>query len=237
MNAIRRLVLLSAVVVGGLARADARAAERPNVIVFLVDDMGYSDIGCFGGEVPTPNLDKLAADGLRMTQFYNTPRCSPTRSALLTGLYSHQAGFGWLDNKVEPKSRGFHGRLLPRCVTIAEVLGEAGYFTAMTGKWHLGQQNGTPPWERGFQRSMNSRYGEVYFPKESDRPGKAAPPDRPPLRRPSEPAPRPKLAKASVPRADPSQPERQPTNLWTHAPRPVTFGTDAQRVFNRDAHP
>ncbi len=112
--------------------------------------MGFSDIGCYGSEIPTPNLDKLAADGLRFTQFYNTPRCSPTRAALLTGLYSHQAGMGWLDNKVEPKSQGFHGRLLPRCVTIAEVLRGAGYFTAMTGKWHLGQQNGTPPWKRGF---------------------------------------------------------------------------------------
>src|ERR1043165_5783 len=107
MNTIRRLVLLSVLVGGGIARAGATSAERPNVIVFLVDDMGYSDIGCFGGEVPTPNLDKLAAEGLRFTQFYNTPRCSPSRASLLTGLYSHQAGFGWLDNKVEPKSRGF----------------------------------------------------------------------------------------------------------------------------------
>jgi arylsulfatase A-like enzyme len=120
----------------------AIAPARPNMIVILVDDMGFSDIGCYGSEIPTPNLDKLAGDGVRFTQFYNTPRCSPTRAALLTGLYSHQAGMGWLDNKVEPKSQGFHGRLLPRCVTIAEVLREAGYFTAMTGKWHLGQQNG-----------------------------------------------------------------------------------------------
>lgn len=151
--------------------AEPAAAPRPNLIVILVDDMGFSDIGCYGSEIPTPNLDRLAADGLRFTQFYATPRCSPTRAALLTGLYPHQAGMGWLDNKVEPNSRGFHGRLLPRCVTIAEVLREAGYFTALTGKWHLGQQNGTPPWQRGFTRSLNSRYGEIYFPKEADRPG------------------------------------------------------------------
>jgi arylsulfatase len=144
---------------------------RPNIVVILADDLGFSDIGCYGSEVPTPNLDRLAADGVRFTQFYNTPRCSPTRAALLTGLYSQEAGMGWLDNKVEPKSRGFHGKLLPRCVTIAEVLRDAGYFTAMTGKWHLGQQNGTPPWTRGFMRSLNSRFGEVYFPKEADRPG------------------------------------------------------------------
>jgi arylsulfatase len=157
---------------GGTAHAaDTATAKRPNIIVILVDDMGFSDIGCYGSEIPTPHLDRLASDGVRFTQFYNSPRCSPTRAALLTGLYSQQAGMGWLDNKVEPQSRGFHGKLLPRCVTIAEVLREAGYFTAMTGKWHLGQQNGTPPWERGFMRSLNSRFGEVYFPHEADRPG------------------------------------------------------------------
>lgn len=145
----------------------AASAPRPNIIVILADDLGFSDIGCYGSEVPTPNLDKLAAGGVRFTQFYTTPRCSPTRAAVMTGLYSHQAGMGWLDNKVEPNSRGFHGRLMPRCVTIAEVLRDAGYFTAMTGKWHLGQQNGTPPWTRGFMRSLNSRFGEVYFPKEA----------------------------------------------------------------------
>ncbi|HEX4149024.1 MAG TPA: arylsulfatase [Pirellulales bacterium] len=151
--------------------ARTHAASRPNIVVVLADDMGFSDLGCYGSEIPTPNLNQLAAGGLRFTQFYNTPRCSPTRAALLTGLYSHQAGMGWLDNKVVPESRGFHGRLMPRCVTIAEVLRDAGYFTAMTGKWHLGQQNGTPPWDRGFMRSLNSRFGEVYFPKEKDKPG------------------------------------------------------------------
>ena len=110
---------------------------------------------------------------MRFTQFYNGARCSPTRASLLTGLYPHQAGMGWLDNMVRPESKGLRGKLLPRCATIAEVLRDAGYFTAMTGKWHLGQQNGTPPWERGFMRSLNSRYGEVYFPHEMDRPGTA----------------------------------------------------------------
>lgn len=149
----------------------AAKAKRPNIVIMLADDMGYSDIGCFGGEIPTPNLDALAAGGLRFNQFYSTPRCSPTRAALLTGLYSQQAGMGFLDNKVEPDSRGFHGVLLPRCVSIAEVLRQAGYFTAMTGKWHLGQQHGCVPWERGFMRSLNSRFGEVYFPVEQNRPG------------------------------------------------------------------
>lgn len=147
------------------------AAERPNIVVVLIDDVGFSDIGCYGSEIPTPNLDRLAAGGVRFTQFYNCARCSPTRASLLTGLYPHQAGMGWLDNRVEPESRGIHGRLLPRCVTVAEVLREAGYFTAMTGKWHLGQQHGSVPWKRGFDRVLNSRYGEVYFPREMDREG------------------------------------------------------------------
>ncbi len=149
----------------------ASAAERPNIIVVLVDDMGFSDIGCYGGEVPTPNLDRLAARGVRFTQAYNAARCSPSRASLLTGLYPHQAGMGWLDTRVEPRSKGIRGRLLPRSVTIAEVLRDAGYFTAMAGKWHLGQQHGCAPWNRGFQRSLNSRFGEIYFPRESDRPG------------------------------------------------------------------
>ncbi len=156
---------------GECGALQAKQAERPNIVIVLIDDVGFSDIGCYGSEIPTPNLDALAAGGLRFTQFYNCARCSPTRASLITGLYPHQAGMGWLDNKVEPTSQGFHGKLLPRCVTIAEVLKDAGYFTAMTGKWHMGQQNGTPPWVRGFERSLNSRYGEVYFPKEASRPG------------------------------------------------------------------
>src|SRR5438477_2745709 len=93
----------------------AGAAAKPNIVVVLVDDMGFSDIGCYGSEIPTPNLDRLAAGGVRFTQFYNTARCSPTRASLLTGLYPHQAGLGWLDGKVVPSSQGFHGKLLPRC--------------------------------------------------------------------------------------------------------------------------
>lgn len=149
----------------------ANAADRPNIVVILVDDLGFSDIAPYGGEVPTPNLDWLAKRGVRFTQAYNCARCSPTRAALLTGLYPHQAGMGWLDGRVEPFSKGIHGKLLPRAVTIAEVLRDAGYFTAMAGKWHLGQQHGCTPWNRGFQRSLNSRFGEVYFPREFDRPG------------------------------------------------------------------
>jgi arylsulfatase A-like enzyme len=141
----------------------ATAAEQPNIVVILVDDMGWSDIGCYGSEIPTPNLDALAKNGVRFTQFYNTGRCSPTRAALLTGHYPHQAGMGHLDNIVKPGHPGFQGKIADSSVTMAEVLRETGYFTAMTGKWHLGQQHGTPPWKRGFDRSLNLQAGGVYF--------------------------------------------------------------------------
>ncbi len=143
------------------------AQTRPNVVVILVDDMGWSDIGPYGSEIPTPHLDALAAGGIRFTQFYSTPRCSPTRASLLTGLYPHQAGMGHLDNVIRDGSSGTTGRLNDRSVTIAEVLHDAGYFTAMAGKWHLGQQNGSPPWQRGFDRVLNLRAGGMFFPNQN----------------------------------------------------------------------
>ena len=139
----------------------ALAAEKPNIIVILVDDMGFSDIGCYGSEIPTPNLDALAAGGVRFTQFYNTARCCPTRAALLTGLYSHQTGVGHM---VEEKDApGYRGRLNDRCATFAEVLKPVGYFTAMTGKWHVGQNHGVTPRSRGFERSLNAAAGGFYM--------------------------------------------------------------------------
>jgi arylsulfatase A-like enzyme len=123
---------------------------RPNIIIILADDLGYSDIGCYGSEIATPNLDRLAAGGLRFTQFYNTARCCPTRASLLTGLYSHQAGVGHM---VEDKNLpGYRGRLNEKCATIAEVLRPAGYFTTMTGKWHIGEKRPHWPVDRGFDR-------------------------------------------------------------------------------------
>ena len=140
---------------------------RPNIVIILVDDMGWSDLGSYGSEIPTPNLDALAAQGVRFTQFYSTPRCSPSRAALLTGLYPHQAGMGHLDNVVRQGSSGTTGRLNEHSVTIAEVLREHGYLTAMSGKWHLGQQNGSPPWQRGFERVLNIRAGGIFFPHQN----------------------------------------------------------------------
>ena len=141
------------------------SSSKPNIIVILVDDMGYSDLGCYGSEIPTPNLDALAADGLKFTQFYNTGRCCPSRASLLTGLYPHQAGIGYMmRNQGQP---GYLGHLNEQCVTIAEVLKPAGYFTAMTGKWHVGQEQGVTPWGRGFDRNLSAPDGGFYFPGSS----------------------------------------------------------------------
>ena len=144
---------------------------RPNIILIMGDDMGYSDIGCFGGEINTPTLNQLAENGLRYTQFYNTARCCPTRASLLTGLYPQQAGIGhMLDNKGTP---AYRGDLSFNAVTIAEVLKDAGYATYMSGKWHV-----TPyiidspdkhnwPRQRGFDRffGMISGAGSLYDPR------------------------------------------------------------------------
>jgi arylsulfatase A-like enzyme len=159
-RSMKSLTLLAALF--GLSCATLRAATPPNIVVILVDDMGFSDIGCYGSEIPTPNLDALAASGVRFTQFYNTGRCCPTRAALLTGLYSHQTGVGhMMEDKKLPGYRGF---LNDQCVTIAEVLKPAGYFTAMSGKWHVGQHEGVAPWTRGFDRSLNAAAGGFYMP-------------------------------------------------------------------------
>jgi arylsulfatase A-like enzyme len=138
------------------ALAESAPAKRPNIVVILSDDMGFSDLGCYGGEIATPNLDKLASNGVRFTQFYNTARCCPTRAALLTGLYSHQAGIGHM---TEDKGLdGFSGELNKHCVTIAEALKPAGYRTYAVGKWHV-CRNVLPtgdkhnwPLQRGFDR-------------------------------------------------------------------------------------
>jgi len=167
------LVALGTVSLGTVSLGAQRATPaaqidaRPNIIVILVDDMGWSDIGSYGSEIPTPNLDALAARGARFTQFYSTPRCSPTRASLLTGVYPHQAGMGHLEDVVRRGSTGTTGRLNTRSVTIAEVLRDAGYFTAMSGKWHLGQDNGSPPWQRGFDRVLSMRQGGMYFPNQN----------------------------------------------------------------------
>jgi arylsulfatase A-like enzyme len=136
--------------------------ERPNIIIILADDMGFSDLGCFGSEIPTPNLDKLAQNGIRINQFYNTARCCPTRASLLTGLYAHQAGVGHMTEAID-NNPAYEGYLNKNCVTIGEAMHDAGYFTIMTGKWHVGHKPGQRPADRGFDRSLNSPAGGFYF--------------------------------------------------------------------------
>ena len=130
--------------------------NRPNILLVMNDDMGFSDIGCYGGEVQTPNLDRLAANGIRFTQFYNTARCCPTRASILTGLHPHQVGVGWMTADLDED--GYRGSLNDKCVTIAEALGAAGYTTYMSGKWHVSRQVAPDgpkhswPCQRGFDR-------------------------------------------------------------------------------------
>ncbi len=139
----------------------ADGSKRPNIVLIMSDDMGFSDLGCYGGEISTPNLNRLAANGLRFTQFYNTARCCPTRASLMTGLYQHQAGIGHM-----MADRGFpayRGDLNDRCVTIAQVLKPAGYRTYMTGKWHVTHYAGKdgPKHNWPLQRGYEKFYGTI----------------------------------------------------------------------------
>jgi arylsulfatase len=157
----------------GCANNNANKGARPNILLMMADDMGYSDIGCYGGEINTPNVNKLADDGLRFTQFYNTARCCPTRAALMTGLYPHQAGFGHMTE--DRGYDGYRGELNNECVTIAEVLKGSGYSTYMSGKWHVTSQVGqwtneedmtskhNWPRQRGFDRFYGTIAGAGSF--------------------------------------------------------------------------
>src|SRR3954453_23391481 len=136
-----------------------KPSDRPNILIILNDDMGFSDIGCYGGEIETPNLDRLAQNGLRYSQFYNTARCRPSRASLLTGLHPHQTGVGILTYDMGPE--GYAGDLNRRCVTIAEVLKTASYRTYLSGKWHVAKSltEPTDSWPR--QRGFDEFYGTI----------------------------------------------------------------------------
>ena len=155
-RAVLSLVCLLAIV------SMATAAEKPNIILIMADDMGYSDIGCYGSEIETPVLDGLAADGLRFTHFYNTARCCPTRACLMTGLYPHQAGVGHMTS--DRGQDGYRGDLNKSCVTIAEVLKSAGYGTYMSGKWHVTKHLSPdgPKFNWPLQRGYDRFYGTIY---------------------------------------------------------------------------
>ena len=147
--------------------ASAASTTRPNILIILSDDMGFSDIGCYGGEIHTPNLDQLAAHGIRFTQFYNNARCCPSRASLLTGLYPHQAGVGHMTS--DQGHDGYRGQINRQCVTIPEALAPAGYRTYMCGKWHIcrdikpeGDKSDWPV-QRGFEKFYGTITGGGSF--------------------------------------------------------------------------
>lgn len=126
----------------------ASPTPRPNIVIIMADDLGYSDLGCYGGEISTPNIDQLAVEGMKFSNFYNAGRCCPTRASVLTGLYSHQAGLGLMLMDLDfPTYRGF---LTENCMTLAEVAKTADYSTYMSGKWHVGESPERWPRQRGF---------------------------------------------------------------------------------------
>lgn len=163
---MRRTFIVATAAIGFLtAFAPAQTtqpAAKPNIVVILVDDMGFSDIGCYGSEISTPNLDKLADGGLRLREFYNTGRCCPTRASLLTGLYAHEAGVGHMTN-TKMGDGPYQGYLNKSCVTFAEALHGAGYETLMVGKWHVGGGPERLPAARGFDHSYGTPAGGWYY--------------------------------------------------------------------------
>jgi arylsulfatase A-like enzyme len=144
--------------------AQAQSEKTPNIVLILCDDMGFSDIGCYGSEIKTPHIDQLAADGVRFSQFKNTGRSCPSRAALLTGRYSHEAGMGWMA-EVDEHRPGYRGQIDKEYPTIAEVLKSGGYSTYMSGKWHVtttgayDAPNGSYPVQRGFDRYYGCLHG------------------------------------------------------------------------------
>lgn len=155
------LVLITTVVLGitscNLTRQPSKKAKRPNILLIVADDLGYSDIGSFGGEIATPTLDKLAKEGLQLTNFHVLPSCSPTRSVLMSGMDNHQAGLGTMGELKTPEMEGhpgYAGYLNFEVAALPEVLKAGGYHTYMAGKWHLGHEEETSPHARGFEETF-----------------------------------------------------------------------------------
>ncbi len=142
--------------------------ENPNIVLILLDDVGYSDFGCYGSEIETPNIDRLAENGICLRNFYNMARSAPTRGSLMTGLYPHQEGQGALGRV--PGYPAYQGYPNNENAFIPEVLRSAGYFSIMTGKWHMGFPQGVTPIKRGFDRSLNAPTGGFYFSTDRDKP-------------------------------------------------------------------
>ncbi|WP_421940452.1 arylsulfatase [Pedobacter sp.] len=138
----------------------AQKVAKPNIILILADDLGYSDLGAYGSEIHTPNLDRLANEGLRLQEFYNNSICAPTRASLLTGQYQHKAGVGYFANDLGLPA--YQGYLNKESLTLAEVLKSGGYHTLMSGKWHVSGKDQSYPWQRGFEQVMMSENGSYF---------------------------------------------------------------------------
>jgi arylsulfatase len=155
--AVVGVLAYTATVAQAATASSATSGKRPNIVIILADDMGFSDMGCFGGEIKTPNLDSLAKAGLRCTQFYTSASCSPTRSMLLSGVDTHLNGLGTMDEWAAPNQwgvDGYEGYLNNRVATLPQVLKDAGYHTYMVGKWHMGKSPDKIPAARGFERDF-----------------------------------------------------------------------------------
>ena len=146
----------------GVASEAKSLQNQPNILLVVVDDMGYSDVGAFGGEIRTPTVDSLAKAGLRMSSFYVAPSCSPTRSMLMSGTDNHLVGLGNMKESLTENQKGksgYEGHINNRVVTIASLLRDAGYHTYMTGKWHLGEKIENDPFNRGFEKAFTLLQG------------------------------------------------------------------------------
>ncbi|SIQ51117.1 arylsulfatase [Marinobacterium stanieri] len=161
-QALATSIALATAVTCSTAFAASTDPERPNILLIVADDMGFADLGSYGGEIETPHLDALASEGVRMTNFHAEPACSPTRAALLTGLDPHQVGLGNMAEETAPNQQGkpgYEGYLNDSAVPVTKLLQDAGYNTYLSGKWHLGRGEGTTPDARGFEHSFSLLVG------------------------------------------------------------------------------
>jgi arylsulfatase len=146
------ILIMGITACSGTSEKDTTNVTGPNILLLVADDLGYADIGCFGGDISTPNIDALASAGIRFSRFHTAPMCAPTRAMLLTGNDNHIAGIG--RQALSTQVFGYEGYLTNRVATIPELLEEKGYHTYMAGKWHLGNDRDANPYEKGFERSF-----------------------------------------------------------------------------------
>ncbi|WP_223583282.1 arylsulfatase [Sphingobacterium sp. GVS05A] len=170
---MKKITLYIALIFGWAGTVLAQS-KKPNIILILADDLGYSDLGAYGSEIATPNIDRLANEGIRLKQFYNNSICAPTRASLITGQYQHKAGVGYFSNDLGLPA--YQGYINAESLTIAEVLRSNGYITATSGKWHVSGKGKSLPWDRGFdlvfpREEKNADSGAPTFNKATDSSG------------------------------------------------------------------